>query len=69
MPRLKVVGVRMTDELLERIDRMAPKLALATEIPGVTVTRSDVLRAAVERGLAGLEMSGSGGAPAGAEVA
>lgn len=47
------IALRLPAEWIERADRLRESSVLAKE--GVGVTRSDVLRAAIARGLASLE--------------
>jgi hypothetical protein len=49
-PKLTMLGVRLTDEQIARVDRLAAKLSR----PGIRITRTDALRAALEEGLARL---------------
>lgn len=44
-------AIRLTDELLERVDRLAERMSAA----GVPITRADVHRLAVLRGVERLE--------------
>ena len=47
------VGTRVREETIERVDRLIPRLA--ARVPGADFTRSDALRAAIERGVEVLE--------------
>ncbi len=49
-----VQNVRFSDDIIARVDEIARALARGT--PGIQVTRSDALRAAVEAGLPALEL-------------
>jgi hypothetical protein len=51
------VALRLPEAWLDRCDALAPALS----IPGITATRTDVLRAAIARGLDELEADASGG--------
>lgn len=46
-------SIRLDDDLLKRLDRVAA--ALETKVLGVKVSRADVIRSAVERGLVSFE--------------
>jgi len=48
------VGTRVRQETIERVDRLVPRLA--ARIPGADFTRSDALRAVIERGVEVLEV-------------
>ena len=52
------VALRLPEAWLDRCDALAPALS----IPGITATRTDVLRAAIARGLEELEADAKGGA-------
>ena len=58
-----VIGVRVASDVLARVDRVAPKLATRSGLTGFTITRSEVLRFAIERGLASIEGDAAAGAP------
>lgn len=47
------IAVRLDDEQIQRLDRIA--LELAKRLPGVKVCRGDAVRATVERGVASFE--------------
>lgn len=56
-PTLQQISLRLTDEILARAGKLAPKLSKRSEYigQGQTLTRSDVIRIALYQGLAGLE--------------
>lgn len=47
------LAIRLSDELIERLDRIADELS--TRAAGARVSRSQAIRAGIERGVAGLE--------------
>lgn len=52
---MKITPIRYPPDLLRRLDRHAERLR--REQPGVTITRSDVIRLLLERGLSEAERS------------
>lgn len=55
MPTLKQISIFVPERLVERADALLPEFSESADAPMGQVTRSDVLRAALVRGLAVLE--------------
>lgn len=53
MRKEKNVGVRMSDELAERIDKYAERLS--NQADGAKISRSNAARILIEKGLAAIE--------------
>lgn len=58
-PAMQVVPFRLPDQLVRRLDRHAERLR--AEQPGMRVTRADVVRVLLERGLDAAEKGGRHG--------
>jgi hypothetical protein len=57
------IVLRLPAALLKRVDALAPRIAAAPAMMAFRVTRSAVLRLALERGLAELETEHGASAP------
>jgi predicted DNA-binding protein len=55
MTRTSQISIRLEPELIEQADNIAAQLAKAT-VAGLEPTRATVLRTAIERGLAAIQL-------------